>query len=182
MQRTRVSCCHLSGRSRPLDRCMLPDAQHDSFTSLQPAFQQQRVESSVVDTAVDAANPRSLVSRANCMTPGYSRSASVVSSIVGRQDEDISSIMMRGATDLRNAKFEIEEQVCHHFTSVSHSLTACFPISVGKSHFFNLSSTVSRARRKMLSSASKLSRMPQSSASRRAPRGTDIRHVRYIAI
>ena len=44
----------------------------------------------------------------------HSRSGSVTSSIFGRQsaqDEDISSIMMRGATDLRNAKFEIEEQV-----------------------------------------------------------------------
>lgn len=44
----------------------------------------------------------------------HSRSASVVSSVFGRQngqDEDISSIMMRGATDLRNAKYEIEEQV-----------------------------------------------------------------------
>lgn len=43
----------------------------------------------------------------------HSRSGSVASSIFGRQlgqDEDISSVMMRGATDLRNAKYEIEEQ------------------------------------------------------------------------
>lgn len=41
------------------------------------------------------------------------RSASVLSSSYGQaaQDEDISSIMMRGATDLRNVKFENEEQV-----------------------------------------------------------------------
>ncbi|KAI0353620.1 hypothetical protein OH77DRAFT_1438040 [Trametes cingulata] len=39
-----------------------------------------------------------------------SRSVSVLSSVRGGQDEDISSIMMRGATDLRNAKYEIEEQ------------------------------------------------------------------------
>ncbi|KAI0773452.1 hypothetical protein BC629DRAFT_1528565 [Irpex lacteus] len=40
------------------------------------------------------------------------RSASVVSSAYGQaaHDEDISSIMMRGATDLRNVKFENEEQ------------------------------------------------------------------------
>ena len=41
----------------------------------------------------------------------HSRSASVLSSVHGRQEDDISSIMMRGATDLRNAKFEVEEQV-----------------------------------------------------------------------
>lgn len=44
-----------------------------------------------------------------------SRSVSVVSSLVERtghgQEEDISSVMMRGATDLRNAKYEIEELV-----------------------------------------------------------------------
>ncbi|KAI0327140.1 hypothetical protein GY45DRAFT_1355911 [Cubamyces sp. BRFM 1775] len=40
----------------------------------------------------------------------HSRSASVLSSVHGRQEDDISSIMMRGATDLRNAKFEVEEQ------------------------------------------------------------------------
>jgi hypothetical protein len=42
------------------------------------------------------------------------RSESVASSTYGRvtQDEDISTIMMRGATDIRNAKFENEEQVC----------------------------------------------------------------------
>ncbi|KAI0375592.1 hypothetical protein BV20DRAFT_1047883 [Pilatotrama ljubarskyi] len=39
-----------------------------------------------------------------------SRSVSVLSSIRGGQEEDISSVMMRGATDLRNAKHEIEEQ------------------------------------------------------------------------
>ncbi|KAI0677576.1 hypothetical protein C8Q78DRAFT_1003352 [Trametes maxima] len=39
-----------------------------------------------------------------------SRSGSVLSSVIGRQDDDISSVMMRGATDLRNAKFELEEQ------------------------------------------------------------------------
>ncbi|KAH9951626.1 hypothetical protein B0H21DRAFT_183868 [Amylocystis lapponica] len=46
----------------------------------------------------------------NFEQPAFSRSASVVSSAFGRQDEDISSIMMRGATDLRNTKFEVEEQ------------------------------------------------------------------------
>ncbi|PIL37108.1 hypothetical protein GSI_00800 [Ganoderma sinense ZZ0214-1] len=39
----------------------------------------------------------------------HSRSASVLSSVRGRPEDDISSIMMRGATDLRNAKFEVEE-------------------------------------------------------------------------
>ncbi|KAI0650768.1 hypothetical protein C8Q79DRAFT_945109 [Trametes meyenii] len=39
-----------------------------------------------------------------------SRSGSVLSSAIGRQDDDISSVMMRGATDLRNAKFQLEEQ------------------------------------------------------------------------
>ncbi|RPD67209.1 hypothetical protein L227DRAFT_17539 [Lentinus tigrinus ALCF2SS1-6] len=39
----------------------------------------------------------------------HSRSVSVLSS-AGRQEDDISTIMMRGATDLRNAKFETEEQ------------------------------------------------------------------------
>ncbi|KAI0750729.1 hypothetical protein C8Q80DRAFT_1153650 [Daedaleopsis nitida] len=37
-----------------------------------------------------------------------SRSVSVLSSV--RQDDDISTLMMRGATDLRNAKYDIEEQ------------------------------------------------------------------------
>ncbi|KAL6309669.1 hypothetical protein BKA93DRAFT_821394 [Sparassis latifolia] len=46
----------------------------------------------------------------NFMPSSHSRSASVVSSTLGRQDEDISSIMMRGATDLRNTKYEVEEQ------------------------------------------------------------------------
>ncbi|KAJ3554635.1 hypothetical protein NM688_g3003 [Phlebia brevispora] len=49
----------------------------------------------------------------NFQARGHSRSASVVSSAFGRPggpEEDISSIMMRGASDLRNAKFEIEEQ------------------------------------------------------------------------
>ncbi len=41
----------------------------------------------------------------------HSRSASVLSSVHGRPEDDISSIMMRGATDLRNAKFEVEELV-----------------------------------------------------------------------
>lgn len=41
----------------------------------------------------------------------HSRSVSVLSSVHARQDDDISSLMMRGATDLRNAKYEIEEQV-----------------------------------------------------------------------
>lgn len=42
-----------------------------------------------------------------------SRSGSVVSSVYGRpaQDDDISSIMMAGATEIRNAKYESEEQV-----------------------------------------------------------------------
>lgn len=41
-----------------------------------------------------------------------SRSVSVLSSTHGRhQEDDLSSIMMRGATDLRHAKFELEEQV-----------------------------------------------------------------------
>lgn len=42
-----------------------------------------------------------------------SRSASVASSVFAHtvQEEDISSIMMRGANDLRNAKHEIEELV-----------------------------------------------------------------------
>ncbi|KZT12495.1 uncharacterized protein LAESUDRAFT_808096 [Laetiporus sulphureus 93-53] len=44
------------------------------------------------------------------MPPPYSRSVSVTSTTLARQDEDISSIMMRGATDLRNARFEAEEQ------------------------------------------------------------------------
>lgn len=44
------------------------------------------------------------------VTRPHSRSVSVLSS-GARQEEDISTIMMRGATDLRNAKFEIEEQV-----------------------------------------------------------------------
>ncbi|OSD04204.1 hypothetical protein PYCCODRAFT_131638 [Trametes coccinea BRFM310] len=39
-----------------------------------------------------------------------SRSASVMSSAYGRQEDDLSTIMMRGASDLRNAKFEIEEK------------------------------------------------------------------------
>ncbi|KAM5540465.1 hypothetical protein V8D89_005923 [Ganoderma adspersum] len=39
----------------------------------------------------------------------HSRSASVLSPVCGRPEDDISSIMMRGATDLRNAKFEVEE-------------------------------------------------------------------------
>ena len=47
-----------------------------------------------------------------------SRSGSVASSIFGRQpqvpqEDDLSAIMMRGAGDLRNAKAEIEQQVCH---------------------------------------------------------------------
>ena len=41
----------------------------------------------------------------------HSRSASFLSSVPGRPQDDISSIMMRGATDLRNAKFEVEELV-----------------------------------------------------------------------
>lgn len=42
------------------------------------------------------------------MPNAHSRSISVVSAA---HDEDISSLMIRGATDLRSAKFEIEEQV-----------------------------------------------------------------------
>ena len=45
------------------------------------------------------------------LSSAHSRSASVVSSLFPRPDEDISSLMMRGATDLRNVKFEVEEQV-----------------------------------------------------------------------
>ncbi|EKM59216.1 uncharacterized protein PHACADRAFT_169695 [Phanerochaete carnosa HHB-10118-sp] len=41
--------------------------------------------------------------------PTHSRSASVASFGNSVQDEDISSIMMRGANDLRNAKYEMEE-------------------------------------------------------------------------
>ncbi|KAH9938195.1 uncharacterized protein B0H18DRAFT_1112374 [Fomitopsis serialis] len=70
----------------------------------------QASEFQSVDNSTAAANPSQMGPRADYMTPGYSRSASVVSSMVGRQDEDISSIMMRGATDLRNAKYAIEEQ------------------------------------------------------------------------
>ena len=44
-----------------------------------------------------------------------SRSASVLSSVQGRHDDDLSTIMMRGATDLRNAKFELEEQGGHRW-------------------------------------------------------------------
>lgn len=54
--------------------------------------------------------------REDAHATGRSRSASVVSSVFGRQagqDDDISAIMMRGATDIRNAKYEIEEQVGH---------------------------------------------------------------------
>ncbi len=63
----------------------------------------------------------------------HSRSVSVLSSTHGRhQEDDLSSIMMRGATDLRHAKFELEEQVVisvlerriyaeHHFDSVDKS-------------------------------------------------------------
>ncbi|OBZ70439.1 hypothetical protein A0H81_09981 [Grifola frondosa] len=51
------------------------------------------------------------VFHANDYVPrAQSRSASVNSSVYGRPDEDISSIMMRGATDLRNTMFEVEEQ------------------------------------------------------------------------
>ena len=41
-----------------------------------------------------------------------SRSGSVVSSVYGRpaQDDDISSIMIAGAAEIRNAKYETEEQ------------------------------------------------------------------------
>ncbi|KAI0940017.1 hypothetical protein AcV5_001238 [Taiwanofungus camphoratus] len=55
-------------------------------------------------------NPSQSIFRNEPVPPAHSRSASVVSSIFGRHDEDISSIMMRGATDLRNTKFEVEEQ------------------------------------------------------------------------
>ena len=113
MQRTRVSGCHYSRMNRLPDRCMLPDTPQESFSLLHSSFQQRHAESPVVDVAFDIANPGFPAPRAEVTTPGYSRSASVVSSIVGRQDEDISSIMMRGATDLRNAKYEIEEQACH---------------------------------------------------------------------
>ncbi|KAI0832374.1 hypothetical protein BC628DRAFT_1414680 [Trametes gibbosa] len=44
------------------------------------------------------------------MPHAHSRSASVLSSVHGRNEDDLSSIMMRGATDLRNAKFDLEEQ------------------------------------------------------------------------
>ncbi|CAL1700791.1 unnamed protein product [Somion occarium] len=53
--------------------------------------------------------PRSHTPRPEPRMPAaHSRSVSVVSGMA--HDEDISSIMMRGATDLRNTKFEIEEQ------------------------------------------------------------------------
>lgn len=39
------------------------------------------------------------------------RSGSVLGSVLDQSEDDISSIMMRGATDLRNAKVTIEEQV-----------------------------------------------------------------------
>lgn len=116
-----MSGCHHRGRSRLPDRRILPDApQEESFSSLHSSFQQRHVGSSVVDMAFDAAKPSQLAPRAEYATPGYSRSASVVSSIIGRQEEDISSIMMRGATDLRNAKYEIEEQVGCQFALVFH--------------------------------------------------------------
>ena len=63
--------------------------------------------------AAPAVEPRQSVlpAQQEYMTPrAYSRSESVSSSVHGRHD-DIPSIMMRGATDLRNAKFEIEELV-----------------------------------------------------------------------
>ncbi|CCM03174.1 uncharacterized protein FIBRA_05296 [Fibroporia radiculosa] len=59
---------------------------------------------------VATVNRISSVPSVDVVQPSCSRSASVVSSVLTRQDEDISSIMMRGATDLRNAKFEVEEQ------------------------------------------------------------------------
>ncbi|KAI0796712.1 hypothetical protein C8Q75DRAFT_862536 [Abortiporus biennis] len=40
----------------------------------------------------------------------HSRSVSVASSVLDRNDDDLSSIMMRGATDLRNAKVTVEDQ------------------------------------------------------------------------
>lgn len=49
-----------------------------------------------------------------------SRSASVLSSVHGRHDDDLSSIMMRGATDLRHAKFELEEQVAPSMIQMAH--------------------------------------------------------------
>ena len=55
--------------------------------------------------------PRSHTPRVEPMIPvPHSRSISVVSTGTAH-DEDISSLMIRGATDLRNAKFEIDEQV-----------------------------------------------------------------------
>ena len=110
----------------PLNRSVLPDAPQEPFSLLQNVSQQRRAESPVVDIAFDATNPSLPAPHTEFMTPGYSRSASVVSSVVGRQDEDISSIMMRGATDLRNAKFEIEEQVCRHLLSVLHASVPSF--------------------------------------------------------
>lgn len=53
----------------------------------------------------------------------YSRSASVISSLFAKVDEDIPAIMMRGATDLRNAKFEVEEQVSLAETHTFYSLS-----------------------------------------------------------
>lgn len=43
----------------------------------------------------------------------YSRGASVAISVQDGSDDDISSIMMRGAADLRSTKVTVEEQVCH---------------------------------------------------------------------
>lgn len=118
------------------DRCMLPDApQEESFPSLDGFNQQRHVDSAVVGIAFDAANTSQSVPRAEFTTPGYSRSASVVSSVIGRNDEDISSIMMRGATDLRNAKYEIGEQVGCLLALVFLFLTAPSSISVGRSRF-----------------------------------------------
>ena len=55
--------------------------------------------------------PRSHTPRVEPMMPvTHSRSISVISAGTAH-DEDISSLMIRGATDLRNAKFEIDEQV-----------------------------------------------------------------------
>lgn len=57
--------------------------------------------------------------------PAHSRSASVLSPVRGRPEDDISSIMMRGATDLRNAKFEVEESV--RLRCVSHAYMSLNP-------------------------------------------------------